>query len=334
MSPMPAKDADPPADKQRNNLTSWLRRGPNSRLEEDTPFRGPLASKARLRRRWKRIALLVLLALSIAVIVLVLTGCGSTGSHDAGMEHVHALGVDPGDGVLYAASHHGLFQIKPGSAPQRVGDSSQDTMGFFIVGPGRFLGSGHPAPGEDQPANLGLIESTDAGVTWTPVSLSGKADFHTIDVKQGTIFGYDSRTRQIMVSSDRTTWDRRAQLPLLDLAASPQDPQFLLATTEQGLAHSADGGRSFILITSAPPLQLVDWSIENLIFGVEPTGIVRTSSDHGATWSRLGTVEGTPAALATNGPSEVYVATDRGIYASTDGGRTFTLSQPMTSDGH
>ncbi|MGH3930819.1 MAG: F510_1955 family glycosylhydrolase [Pseudonocardiaceae bacterium] len=275
----------------------------------------------------------VLQAAGVAAALAVLAGCG-TDSPDVGMEHVHALGVDPGDGVLYAASHHGLFRIQPGSEPQRVGSSSQDTMGFFIIGPGYFLGSGHPAPGEDQPANLGLIESSDAGVTWAPVSLSGEVDFHTIDVKQGTIFGYDSQTQQIMVSSDRTTWERRAQLPLADLAASPDDPQFLLGTTAQGLAHSADGGRTFIRITSAPTLKLVDWSIENLIFGVGPTGIVGTSSDHGATWARLGTVEGVPAALATNGPDEVYVATDRGIYASTDGGRNFTLSQPLTPGGH
>lgn len=269
----------------------------------------------------------------VGAVLAALAGCG-TDSHDEGMEHIHALGVDPGDGVLYAASHHGLFRIQPGSAPQRVGTSSQDTMGFFIVGPGHYLGSGHPAPGEDKPANLGLIESSDAGVTWTPVSLSGEVDFHTIDVKQGTVYGYDSQTQQIMVSSDRTTWERRAQLPLADLAASPDNPEFLLATTAQGLMHSADGGRSFIRITSAPTLQLLDWSIENLIVGVDPTGIVGTSSDHGATWNRLGTVEGVPAALATNGPSELYVATDRGIYASADGGRTFTLFQPMTSDGH
>ncbi|MGH3912701.1 MAG: F510_1955 family glycosylhydrolase, partial [Pseudonocardiaceae bacterium] len=245
-----------------------------------------------------------------------------------------ALGVDPGDGVLYAASHHGLFRIRPGSAPERVGTSSQDMMGFFIVGPGSYLGSGHPAPGEDRPANLGLIESSDAGASWAPVSLSGEVDFHTIDVKGGMVYGYDSQTQQIMVSSDRTSWERRAQLPLADLAVSPDNPQFLLATTAQGLAHSADGGRTFIRVTSAPTLQLVDWSIENLIVGVGPTGIVGVSSDHGATWSRMGTVEGVPAALATNGPDEVYVATDRGIHSSTDGGRTFTLSHSPTSDGH
>lgn len=270
----------------------------------------------------------VFLALSMAGAVG-LAGCSGGGSQDLG--HVHALGVDPADGALYAASHHGLFRIQEGSEPQRVGDSNQDMMGFVIVSAGHYLGSGHPGQGENGPANLGLIESTDAGQTWAPVSLSGEADFHAIDVKQGSVYGYDSQTQQIMVSSDRRAWERRAQLELADLAVSPNDPQFVLATTAQGLVHSADGGRTFFVIDSAPALQLVDWSIENHILGVGPTGIVGASSDHGATWTRLGTVAGVPAALAMNGPQEVYVATDLGIYASTDGGRTFRLRHSMTS---
>jgi hypothetical protein len=61
------------------------------------------------------------------------------------LAHVHGLGVDPADGTLYAASHHGVFRIPTGSEPERVSEV-QDTMGFTVVGPGRFLGSGHPAP--------------------------------------------------------------------------------------------------------------------------------------------------------------------------------------------
>lgn len=265
-----------------------------------------------------------------AIVAALLVGCTGDGQSDRGMEHIHGLGVDPADGVLYAASHHGLFRIKPGSLPQRVGDSRQDIMGFFIVGPGHYFGSGHPAPGEDdRPDNLGLLESTDAGVTWQAVSLSGEADFHAIDSKQGQLFGYNSQTQQIMVSTDRKTWEYRARLPLADLAVSPDDPQFLLATTAQGLVHSSDGGRTFVLVSSAPTLQLVDWSIENAIVGVDPNGVVGMSRDHGATWSRLSTVAGAPTALAVNGPREVYVATDRGIFVSTDEGRNFTLLQAL-----
>jgi hypothetical protein len=36
-------------------------------------------------------------------------------------------------------------------------------MGFTIVGPNRFLGSGHPDLRDDLPPLLGLIESTNRG---------------------------------------------------------------------------------------------------------------------------------------------------------------------------
>jgi photosystem II stability/assembly factor-like uncharacterized protein len=260
-----------------------------------------------------------------------LAGCSGLG-HDHGMEHIHALDVDPADGALYAASHYGVFRIQPDGVAQRVGTSTQDTMGFVITGPRHFLGSGHPAPGENGPPNLGLIESTDAGQTWQSVALSGNADFHSLDVAGNAVVGYDSQSQQIIFSADRKTWERRARLVLADLAVSPADPQFVLATTADGLAHSADGGRSFVPVASAPTLQLLDWPVENTIIGVSPTGIVGFSNDHGATWIKKGTVEGTPAALATNGPQEVYVATDRGIYVSKDGGQTFTQLHDMTTD--
>ena len=58
------------------------------------------------------------------------------------MVHVHGLGVDPGDGMLYAATHSGLFKIPEQGEAERVANRAQDTMGFSIVGPGRFIGSG------------------------------------------------------------------------------------------------------------------------------------------------------------------------------------------------
>jgi hypothetical protein len=251
----------------------------------------------------------------------------TTSAAQSAMAHLHALGVDPGDGALYAASHHGLFRIQPGSPPQLIG-GAQDTMGFVVAGPRHFFGSGHPAPGESKPPNLGLIESTDAGATWQSVSLSGQVDFHSMDIAKGQIFGYDSQTSQVMVSLDGKTWERRARLSLADLAVAPDDPQFLLATTSRGLAHSADGGRTFMVIPKTPVFQLIDWPTPELIVAVQPTGAVASSADHGGTWTTLGTVSGTPQALTVHDTS-VYVATDKGIYASADGGKTFTLRQSL-----
>jgi hypothetical protein len=56
--------------------------------------------------------------------------------------HIHGLGINPRDGARYAATHSGLFFIREGAA-SRVADRDQDTMGFTVVGPDHFLGSGH-----------------------------------------------------------------------------------------------------------------------------------------------------------------------------------------------
>lgn len=83
------------------------------------------------------------------------------GGADPGVEHVHGLGVDPADGVLYAATHYGLFRLPEQGDPVRVADRYQDTMGFTVNGPNTFLGSGHPdfVADPDFPTRLGLIRS-------------------------------------------------------------------------------------------------------------------------------------------------------------------------------
>ena len=58
---------------------------------------------------------------------------------------MHGLGIDPADGALFIATHTGLYRVAPGSdKARRVGSGFRDTMGFTVVGPNRFLQSGHP----------------------------------------------------------------------------------------------------------------------------------------------------------------------------------------------
>jgi hypothetical protein len=62
---------------------------------------------------------------------------------DPGPVHVHGLGS--ADGALYIATHAGLWRLEEGEAKaERIGESYQDTMGFTVLAPDRFLGSGHP----------------------------------------------------------------------------------------------------------------------------------------------------------------------------------------------
>lgn len=249
---------------------------------------------------------------------------------DPGVVHVHGLGVDPGDGTLYAATHSGLFRLPEQGAAVRVANRAQDTMGFSVVGPGQFIGSGHPDLREDdlRPPLLGLIASSDAGQTWDRLSLRGKADFHTLSAAHGQVYGYDSTSRTFMVSKDRSQWDRRAQLLMRDFAVSPTEPDTVLATTEQGLTRSTDGGRSFAPVAGAPALAVLAWTQPGALYGVAPDGSVQRSADGGTTWVTRGTVEKEPEAMTVDvraGKEVLYVAArDRGILASSDGGGTFT----------
>lgn len=299
------------------------------------PSRPPTTDPRRARTRT---AVLVTTALVLIAIVVAAVWVGtrsgredtSGGSTAEAVRHVHGLGVDPADGMLYAATHNGLFRLPQNGAPERVSDLQQDTMGFTVAGPGHFLGSGHPDPGiAGAPANLGLIESTDSGRSWHPLSLSGQVDFHGLEAKHGQLFGYSSTTGELMVSADRRSWERRASVPLADFTVNPASPTELLATTEQGPMRSTDGGRTFAPIPGAPLLYLLDWAAPGQLYSIDPQGRAYVSSDGGTTWEPRGQLDSTPQAMTVDG-DRWYVATENAVMMSTDGGRTF---QPRTSLG-
>ena len=254
---------------------------------------------------------------------------------EPGVVHVHGLGVDPADGGLYAATHSGLFRVPPDGEAQRIANRYQDTMGFTVAGPGVFLGSGHPDPREDdvRPPLLGLIRSTDQGRTWERLSLHGEADFHALQAAHGRVYGYDATSGTFMVSpsvgADEQEWDRRAQLAVRDFAVSPTDPDVVLATTPQGLAQSTDGGRTWRVGRGAPPVLVLAWGRQDSLYGVDPEGGVHHSADGGLTWAVRGAAGGEPEAVtvdARGGAEVLYVAAaGKGILASRDGGRTFTV---------
>ncbi|MGH2500748.1 MAG: WD40/YVTN/BNR-like repeat-containing protein, partial [Candidatus Limnocylindria bacterium] len=131
---------------------------------------------------------------------------------DPGPVHVHGLGVNPADGALFIATHTGMYRVEAGERKaERVAERYQDTMGFTIVGPNRFLGSGHPdlneAREQNLPSLLGLIESTDSGESWKPISLLGEADFHVLRFADERVYGYDASNDRLLVSADRgRTW--------------------------------------------------------------------------------------------------------------------------------
>src|SRR5688500_5554441 len=193
--------------------------------------------------------LVVLLAAALAA------GCGGSdgggpersnargpGVGDPGPIHVHGLGINPKDGALFVATHTGLFRAAEGERKAtRVADRFQDTMGFTVVGPDRFLGSGHPDGREQLPPFLGLIESRDAGLTWEPVSLVGERDGQVLEAAGGRIYGsgsdFETNQAALLVSDDGgRSWAQRAPPEgLIALAIDPHDRDRIAVSGEQRL---------------------------------------------------------------------------------------------------
>ncbi|HEV2087666.1 MAG TPA: hypothetical protein VGR21_05090, partial [Cryptosporangiaceae bacterium] len=94
---------------------------------------------------------------------------------------------------------------------------------------------------------------------------------------------------------------------------------------EQGLARSTDGGRTFTRVADTPGLLVLAWPTADALFGIGTNGVVHHSPDSGRTWQTRGRVDGQPEAVTAPDANRLYVATPTGIYASTDGGNTFTL---------
>jgi hypothetical protein len=250
---------------------------------------------------------------------------------DPGPVHVHGLGVNPADGSLFIATHTGLYRTAEGeSRATRVGKSSQDTMGFTIVGPDRFLGSGHPDLRQDLPALLGLIESTNAGESWEPISMLGEADFHVLRSAGERVYGYDATNDRLLASIDQgRTWDELERPgPMLDLAVHPSERSHVVASARGALGPalfgSLDGGKSWRSVGQT--VGLLAWPASDRLYVITLDGEVLRSADDGAHFEQRGQIGGEPAAFVAEGEEDLYVALHDGtVKRSTDGGASWNV---------
>lgn len=299
-----------------------------------------------MKRRRSRVATIA----AVAGLVL-LGGCADQGDQpeppagnrgpgnvpDPGFGHVHGLGLNPADGVVYAATHYGVWRLPAPagtggapaapSRPVRVADRWQDTMGFTVAAPDVFYGSGHPDAREDSPALLGFIVSRDRANTWQPVALSGDVDFHALAAAGDRVYGYDATSGRLLVSADAgRTWAARTPSVLRDVTVDPADPHRVLATSPDGLLVSADAGRSWRPARGAPPLLLVGWA-DGMLAGAAPDGSIwgAPGGRLEGGWERRGSLRGTPQAFTVTQDGRLLGADHGGVKISADAGRTWTL---------
>ncbi len=252
-------------------------------------------------------------------------GGAGTASSTAGAlpaTHIHGLSVSSTGQVLLAA-HEGLYDVTRQPAV-KLGPTN-DLMGF-TGGPDHSVlyASGHPGAGSDMPNPLGLIRSTDGGMTWEHLSRQRESDFHALTVTRSGIVGFDGVLR---TSPDGLNWTTVASDLVPAVLAGNPAGDTVLATTPRGIHRSTDGGKTWNPVAAGPVIQFAAFASPTEAVGVEPDGSVHVSADGGLTWTPQGRITGSVEAVAAViGPEanlSVWAATAAGLVVSNDGGGTF-----------
>lgn len=248
-----------------------------------------------------------------------------TGLPDA---HVHGLSANPATGQLLLATHDGLFDVTNNPAV-KIGPTN-DLMGYATAGePGVLFASGHPGPGTAAPDPLGLIKSADGGGTWAPLSRQGESDFHALTVTGSGVVAFDGTLR---TSTDGTSWKAvGVDFRPAALAGHPGSAT-VLATAQDGLRRSTDGGATWTKVPGAPVIQFAAFASVQTAVGVAPDGTVHRSDNGGATWKAAGKPSGPVQAVAAtqgkDGTLRIWAATAQGLETSADGGQKFSAYEP------
>ncbi len=285
----------------------------------------PEPSRARRMQalRSPRLLALVMLFVLAGVIAAILWSSRSETGPVAGPIHIHAVGVNPDDRRVFIATHTGLFRVTGRrSRPIRVGNSYQDTMGFTVVGPNHFLGSGHPHPRSKLPRLLGLVESRDGGRTWKSISLLGRADFHILRSSGKRVYGFDVAHSQLLQSDGGgTSWRiRSAPGRLLDFVVDPRNNRRLVASTPDRLFESRDAAASWHALNG--PAGLLAWGA-SVLFVTDSRGGVWMARGPGRPWTPRRPLGGIPAAF-TASDSDLYAAVHEGsVSRSPDDARSW-----------
>jgi len=243
------------------------------------------------------------------------------------VRRIHDLGVNPADGIIVVATDRGIYQlVVPGPRLDRLSADPFDATALAVVGPGRYFSSGHRPEGrEDVPEDLGLLQTADGGRFWEAVSLVNEAAFVAIRIAGTSVYAYDRERRRLFVSRDGgVEWaPRPTPVRFADFTFDPVDSEHLVATADDGLYQSPDGGATWRRTGSARGL--LAWPDGDRLYVAAPDGTLRRSADAGASFMRVGRIGGEPTALAAAGPQQLVAAVEGpAIMRSGDGGATWS----------
>jgi photosystem II stability/assembly factor-like uncharacterized protein len=137
------------------------------------------------------------------------------------------------------------------------------------------------------------------------------------------VVGFDGTLR---VTADGKSWTQGGLTTEPRCLASSPDGSQVLATTNQGVLSSTDGGRSWVPLASAPPLFLIAWADSKTVVGVTTAGNLAISADAGRSWrADLASVSSGQAISDSRdkaGQLEILVVNGTSVQQSRDNGAT------------
>ena len=219
----------------------------------------------------------------------------------AALDHVHAAVYV--DGRLLIGTHTGVAEIDLGSGEvSRRGASQDDFMGL-AGSSGSLVASGHPGAGSALPDPIGLIRSSDGGLTWETVSLTGEIDFHALASDGDRVAG-SATAGELLYSEDAgASWTAIAQGEFTSLAWFKGQ---LWVADGSTLSTWTPGDQSLAPVADTPGLLVAAATDGSRLWTLQPDGSLLVSTD-GAEWSPAGSVS-EAAALAAS-PEAAYVVT-------------------------
>lgn len=258
------------------------------------------------------------------------------------LHHVHGLAFTPDGKSLIVPAHTGLAVYRDGQWQPAPGPA-HDFMGFSMARKAIYS-SGHPAPGTPLRNPLGLVKSTDGGITGEQLALSGESDFHLMSASYASSAVYvvnaDANSKMphtgvYLTQDDGKSWRRGAGAGLsgqiTSIAAHPASPATVAVGTLNALYLSQDSAATFKRLGTAAPITAVsfDTAGKHLYYATDKADTLHGAAlDGGAKPSlRVPVRAGDFVTYIARNPShfsELAIATrQRDVYLSRDGGSTW-----------
>jgi photosystem II stability/assembly factor-like uncharacterized protein len=255
---------------------------------------------------------------SLAFAILLFSSNSASAETLDSVSHIHHVKVI--ENKVLVLTHEGLYELVGKNNMKLVGKDKIDVMGFTTLGKTLFA-SGHPAKGSKALNPIGLVKSTDGGLSWKGVSLVGKVDFHFLEGAGTDLYGADSQSGNLMHSADSgKTWSSLGANSFTDIAVSPNMSGMAVAIKGSKLLLTKNAFKSTKELKSTIKFTQVEWRDSGL-YALSGTSLYM-SSDLGKSWKKLNTFKGAAGILSAS-DQLILVTVGSDIYTSSNFGKKF-----------